>query len=525
MVVMKEWFGQNWKALTFLAFLVFIAYINSLNNAFVADDIPGILNKEDITQVSYIFATPLVCARTFLNFTITNIFGRSPAAFRAVNILFHLGNVWLLYILLHILTNRKTALFAAALLAIHPLLTESVTWIGGGIYSQYSFYILLGLVLYILFDAKQNKKLYYGSMISFAMALLTSEKAMAFPFFLLALEIAYEGLRKNWKRLIFPFVLGGTWILIFVGKIGQRVSDLETLYYQTSQTNDALAQIPIAISSYLKLIFWPKNLTFYHSEMSFSASEFYAHITVCLVFLGLLLWTYKKNKPAFFWLSFFVIALAPTLAPFGISWIVAERYVYLGTIGIFVVAAIGVKKIGERLSNPNISYIILVPIILSLTARTIARNLDWKTQDTLWLATAKTSPSSPQNHNNLGDLYGRRGNLERSAEEFRKAIELKPGYADAHHNLANTYQQMGRLDEAIENYQKAFEFNPRLWQSCQNLAAIYFEQEKFELAKEWMEKAVEANPENSNLRLNLEIIYRRLEKSNILLGNFNANLT
>lgn len=495
MVVMKEWFGQNWKALAFLAFLVFIAYINSLNNAFVADDVPGILNKENITEVSYIFATPLVLAKTFLNFTLANIFGRSPPAFRAVNILFHLGNVWLLYLLLHLLANRKTALFAAATLAVHPLLTESVTWIAGGLYAQYSFYILLGLVLYVLFDTKQNKKLYYGSMVSFTLALLTSEKAMAFPFILLALEIAYQGLKKNWGRLIFPFTLGGAWILFFVSKIGERQTILQDAYYQTSQTNDALAQIPIAIASYLKLIFWPKDLTLYHSEMSFSSIEFYAHITVCLVFLGLLVWAYRRNKLAFFWLSFFVIALAPTLAPFGISWIVAERYAYLSAIGIFVVVAMVINKVTEKierslqLGRSSIFYVILSLLLVTLTVRTVVRNQDWKTQDTLWLATAKTSPSSPQNHNNLGDLYGRRGDLERSAEEFRKAIELKPGYADAHHNLANTYQQMGRIDEAIENYQKAFEFNPQLWQSCQNLAAIYFEQEELELAEEWLEKA------------------------------------
>ena len=480
------WIKENYQYLLILALLVFVAYINSLNNAFVADDVPGILNNAEIAKASYISSQPLILVRTALNFAIANLFGRSPTAFRAINILFHLGNVWLLYLLLHLLANRKTALFAAALLAVHPLLTESVTWIAGGLYSQYTFFILLSLLLYVLFDADQNRKLYCGSMISFALALLTSEKAMAFPFILFALEFTYQGLKKNWKRLIFPFALGGAWILFFVSKIGERQTILKDAYYQTSPTNDALAQIPIAISSYLKLIFWPKNLTLYHSEMSFSSLEFYAHLAVFLAFLGLIAYMFKKNKPAFFWLSFFVIALAPTLAPFGISWIVAERYVYLGAIGIFVVAAMAVNKITEKTVT---FYATLGLLILFLTARTIARNQDWKNQDTLWLATAKTSPSSPQNHNNLGDLYGRRGDLERSAEEFKKAIELKPGYADAYHNLANTYQQMGKIDEAIENYQKAAEINPQLWQSCQNLAAIYFEQGELELAKEWTEKA------------------------------------
>jgi len=550
MTELKLWFKENYLYLTILALLVFVAYAGSLNHAFVADDVPGILNNPEITKTSYIFSNPLTLIKNIIYFTIVNLFGRTPTAFRALNIFLHLGNVWLIFFLLQTLLGNKIALFTAAIFAVHPLATEAVTWVSGGQYARYSFFLLLALVLYVLSDAKEDKKLYpapfndwkrcgvyWASMGNFALSLLNSEKAMVFPFILLALEFAYQGLRKNWQRLIFPFVLGGTWALIFVSKIGQRLSDIETATYQSPQTASPLAQIPVAISSYLELIFWPKNLTLYHSEMSFSSVAFYLRLMIFLVFLGLAVLMFKKSKPACFWLSFFIIALFPTLVPFGISWIVAERYAYLGSIGIYTVAAMVVnsivegfvKKFGERYqqlgrSLPAIAYgirrwqagsnlyvIILIPLILTLTARTITRNQDWKNQDTLWLAAAKTSPSSPQNHNNLGDLYGRRGDLERSAEEFKKAIELKPGYADAYHNLGNTYQQMGKIDEAIVNYQKAAEANPGLWQSCQNLAAIYFEQEEFELAKEWMEKAVAANPENQNLRRNLEVIHLKLE--------------
>jgi len=524
----KTWLKNNYQYLVILTLLVVVAYIGSLNSAFVADDVPGILNKQGIEKTSYILKNPLTLVKNIIYFTIVNLFGRTPAAFRVLNIFLHLGNAWLIYFLLQtLLGSNKIALFAAAVFAVHPLQTEAVTWVSGGQYARYSFFLLLALALYVLSDTKDNKKLYWTAMGSFVFALLNSEKAMVFPFILLALEFAYQGLRKNWQRLIFPFTLGGTWVLIFVSQIGRRLSDIETATYQSPQTASPLAQIPIAISSYLELIFWPKNLTLYHSEMSFSSVAFYLRLIVFLVFLGTLVYAYylpagklqgaerhhKKSKPAFFWLSFFIIALLPTLTPFGISWIVAERYVYLGAIGVFTVVAIAVNKIIEKIGRYQkqhrsvLFYVVLGLLLLPLTARTIIRNSDWKNQDTLWLATAKTSPSSPQNHNNLGDLYGRRGNLERSAEEFQRAIELKPGYADAYHNLANTYQQMGRVDEAITNYQKAAELNPRLWQSCQNLAAIYFEQEEFVLAKEWMEKAVEINPD-PNLQHNLEIINR-----------------
>jgi len=97
-----------------------------------------------------------------------------------------------------------------------------------------------------------------------------------------------------------------------------------------------------------------------------------------------------------------------------------------------------------------------------------------------------------------------------SAEEFKKAIEINPRYADAYHNLANTYQKMGRLDSAIENYRKAAEFNPYLWQSYQGLAAIYFDSGDFQSAEDMIKKAIQIDPENKNLQENLQVIESKL---------------
>ena len=507
---MIKWLKENYLYLTALALLVTVAYGNSLGNGFVADDVPEILNNSKITENKYFLSDPRPLVPNIIYFGLVKTFGRSPIAFRLTNILFHLGNVWLLYLLITYLLNRKVAILAAAIFAVHPVLIESVTWISGGPYPRYSFFILLALVLYVLAGEWQNNKLYWASTVSFAFALSNSEKAIVLPLILLTLEISCQSWRQDWKRLIPFFALSGFWSLTFLGKLGQRIVDLGASHYQTVHRESPLLQVPIAVTSYLELIFWPKNLTLYHSEMIFSATEYYLRLAILIVFLGLIVYSYKKSKPVFFWLSFFLISLLLTLIPLGISWIVAERYVYLGAIGIFVVIAMGIKKIGDRLGNPFISYAILLPLLLALTVRTIARNADWKNQDTLWLAAAKTSPSSSQNHNNLGDLYGRRGDLERSAAEFKKAIELKPNYADAYHNLANTYWQMGKVDEAVESFKKAAGLNPQLWQSCQNLAAIYFEQKDFAAAKDWMEKAVAANPEDPNLQRNLEIINAQL---------------
>lgn len=189
------------------------------------------------------------------------------------------------------------------------------------------------------------------------------------------------------------------------------------------------------------------------------------------------------------------------------NWIVAERYLYLPILGFLAVAGLGFDRLAGNPKFKQMIYGLFILILIILSARTLIRTVDWKNEDNLWIATGKTSPSSPNTHNNLGDVYGRQGDKQRALQEFQKAIELKPNYGDAYHNLANTYMELGQIDKALENYQNALKFNPNLWQSYQNTAVIYFNQKKFDLAALNLQKAIAINPGNLNLRLNLGIIY------------------
>lgn len=217
--------------------------------------------------------------------------------------------------------------------------------------------------------------------------------------------------------------------------------------------------------------------------------------------------SFKKSKWVFFWLVFFWLSLSPTLTPFRLNWIVAERYLYLPSIGIFAILAWVLDKLSQKKQYQYLIFGLFILVIILLSGRTILRNIDWKNEDNLWIATGKTSPSSPNTHNNLGDVYGRRGDKEGALREFQTAIALKPNYADAYHNLANTYMELKQIDKALENYQKATEFNSGLWQSYQNIAAIHFQQKQYDLALENIQKAIQINPKNIGLRNNLGIVF------------------
>lgn len=489
---------ENLYKVLLLVFLVFACYVNSLGNDFVSDDFAFIYLPNFGTVSSFLYNhAPFFSPINFVRFLISFL-GRSPFLFRSVNILFHTGSVVLIYFLISQLFNKKLGFFTAAVFAVHPILIESITWIAGGPYSQYGFLLIFSLTLYYLaFRNNFQKKFYLSSLILFVLALLSNEKAIVFPVVILFFELCYGNIKNNWKMILpffgFSFVLG---IYLF-SALGNRYSTIQTSVYTQLKIINPVYQIPIAITSYLSLIVLPVNLSFYHSEMTFATVQYIVRLSVFLAFTGLTVFFFFKNKKVFFWLAFFPIILSPTLTPFGISWIVAERYVYLACLGIIVPIGMLFVKLYEKI-NKNIFFVIFSIIIVSLSTRTIIRNTDWKNQDTLWIATAKTAPSSPQNHNNLGDLYGRRGDLNRAIEEFQTAIILLPDYADAYHNLANTYVQIGKIDLAIENYKKAIHYNPQLWQSYLNLASLYFDLEKYDDSVAAVQESIKINPQNPN---------------------------
>jgi len=402
--------------------------------------------------------------------------------------------------------NKRIAVIAAALFAVHPILIESVAWISGSPYSISAFFFLLSFLFYLF--SESDKKYFRYSILFFVLSIFASEKAMALFLVFALYEFSFGSLKHNWKKVMPFFSIGIFLAILYVSKIGSRVSGVETMSYQQGGgMYNPLVQIPVAIGTYLKLIFWPAKLTLYQTEMAFTQGQYVAFVLILLAFLGAVVWSWRKNKNIFFWLVFFVITLLPTLTPFKISWIVAERYVYLGTLGIIVVVALLFDKLLKLNENAKmVGYFALVVIIATLSVRTIIRNKDWKSEDTLWIATAQVAPSGQQIHNNLGDVYARQGDMQRAIQEFKMAIEINPNYADAYHNLANTYQQMGQLDLAVENYQKALSINPNLWQSYQNLAAIYFNSGQYDLAEENIRKALEINPGDQNLESALKYI-------------------
>lgn len=502
----KDFLKNHWLNLMVITILIILTYSNALTNAFLSDDLAEIARNPRVGDFSYIFSHPFGFIRLLLNYFAFHLGRLNPIFFRLINYGFHLGSALILYIILTRLANKKVALFAAAIFAVHPGFAEAVVWISGGTYPQYAFFFLLSFLLYIL--SKNNIRIYLISVVVFSFAFM-SHPVMPLSLFLVFLvyEYAFGDIKRNWKKSL-PFLgLSIAYVFINLSVLPEREITLQSVHYQESGIDNPLLLIPTAVSSYMELLFFPKILTLYHSELAFNSFGFLLRVILTGLILAGTIFSFKKNRVIFFWLSLFWLSLSPTLTPFRLNWIVAERYLYLPSLGIIIPFAMLLDYFSENKKLKYFIYTFLTLIIILLSVRTIIRNIDWKNEDSLWIATGQTSPSSPNNHNNLGDVYGRLGDKQRALQEFQTAILLKPNYGDAYHNLANTYRELGQLDKALENYQKATQINPKLWQSYQNMAAIYFSVKEYDKALDSINQAIKINPTNINLRNNLGMIY------------------
>lgn len=502
---------KNYLILGLLICLILFSYLPSFFSGFVSDDIHAILESEEtLKHPSYILQVPHFMARLALYFITYQLGGLNPAAFRLINILFHLGVVILVYqIVPYFSKNKYLGFFVSALTAVHPLMTESVTWISGGIYAQSAFFLLLTFYLYIKNHEKFTKVKLFWSLLFYILALSSSEKTIVFPLLLIMYEYCFYSLKKNWKKIV-PFsFISVIWIFFLIPFISPRLDYFKTTRGAGLETMNPFFQIPNAIGAYLQLFIWPQNLSHYHYDIIFSFGNIVLNYILFICFIGGLIYSFIKNRLLFFFLSFFVISLGITLNSLGVSWPVAERYVYLPSIGLYFIVGYGFSILITKKSFNRLGWILFSIIIVSLFIRTVIRNKDWKNSETLWLATANASPNYVASQNNAANIYVLKGEYEKAVKTYKRTIELNPNYSYTYYNLGYTLRLMRRHNEAILFLNKAIALNPTYWQSYEQLGGIYFEIGDFVNSENSVRKAILLSPKQSMLYAQLGTLMLR----------------
>jgi tetratricopeptide (TPR) repeat protein len=110
----------------------------------------------------------------------------------------------------------------------------------------------------------------------------------------------------------------------------------------------------------------------------------------------------------------------------------------------------------------------------------------------------KTSSSDTERAtecNNRGNEYFLQGQYDLAIKEYRKAIEIYPGYAKAHSNMGYTFFEKKQYDRAIVEFSRAIESNPQYAKAYNNRGLVYFAKGEYDRAILDYSKAIEISPD------------------------------
>ena len=497
---LRHFLNQNGVKVALLASLSFIVYFNTLGNSFVSDDRDISTRYKQQTFLNEVFTSKPAFRLPGLTHFIDSLGGLAPWRYHLTNIILHTIATLLVFFILNSLVGSQTAFLASLIFAVHPIHTDAVAWVVARSYLLFTTFLLLSLVFYI--KSTQNgyleRKGYLLSLFFYLLAIDSRWiEPLTFPIILILYNLSFGNFRKSWKTVV-PFFLIIPVLQIYLrSTIQSRIAETATDLGGNLSLANPLIITPIAIYTYLKLFVLSIDLTFYHEDLSRDPLSLTVAATVTIMFVVLTIYLYRKNKTIFFFLSLFLVSIAYTFSPLRISWTVAERYVYFGSIGLSAALASAFVYLPKSKIAKSFSLALFTGIIALYGIRTVIRNFDWKNEDTLWLATVKSSPTSSKAWNNIGDYYGRQGNAQKSFESFVQATRLSPTYADAWHNAGNVLLNSGQTDEAIPYFEKSLMFNPNLTESYNKLAFAYNKKGDREKAQLLIQKSLEINPRSA----------------------------
>jgi len=515
---------ENWKFLLLLCLGIFLLYFNSLRGDFVSDDYATIPQNPQINDFGYMVKN----SAAFTNYIVYKLFGMtSTIAHHFFSLLVYLFFIWLAFVVIEMIFKDKwLSRLTMIIFAVLPIHVEAVSWISGRIYLLLSVYTMLGLLGFILYIRNNQPKYLLLTLGTFILA-FTTDKPRPFSLFLLILTyLLYIGIKKvkiDWKKVIASiFALTIIFTIFAWPYINIRINTVNAGYNGSGGIfYNPFFQYPTAIAKYLQLMFMPIDLTLYHTMYILPT---WLNWLTLIVYLTSVIYFYFKDKKIFFALVFIFAAAAPSMAPVKVSWLVAERYMFLGSLGFSLFLAL----IFERLKKKNIyiAIILLASLMSFYCIRTYLRNIDWQTNHKLWVNTCQVSPNSHNAWNNIGDDYDKLQKYDDAVKGFTQSTVVKPDYADAYHNRANIFYKTGRLDLARDSYETALKYSPSLYQTYFSLVQIDLTEKRNDLALQHAEAVVKLQPNNVQAFYVLAVVYaqsgKKEESKNILKSILNV---
>lgn len=296
--------------------------------------------------------------------------------------------------------------------------------------------------------------------------------------------------------------------------------------YVPFTASERLATVFFTLGKYLQLLVYPHPLThdYYPRHIGILSFGDWRVLLSLLMYIGLGVFAIlglRRKNPVSYGIWFYLLTLSIVsniIFPIGTN--MAERLAFMPSVGFAIAIAalayrLTFKKKITRFKQlyPALGVLLIVAALFSI--KTITRNPAWTSNFTLFTTDISTSPNSAKLRNAVGgELVTQSVNelneqvkqsmLTEAAGHLQEAINIHPTYKNAYLLLGNCYNYLKQFDQSIANYRKALELDPGYEEAYNNLsitlqqAGRYYGEEQGDLARaiQYLEQAYQMNPDD-----------------------------
>jgi hypothetical protein len=454
------------------------------------------------------------------------VFGLNPHGYHLINLLLHVMNTVLLFLVFHRMTKTLwQSAFVAALFAIHPLHVESVAWIAEHKDVLSTFFWMLTMGAYSYYAETPGFRRYFLVLLFFVLGLMAKPMLVTLPFVLLLLDYwplqrfqkiqsdqkikaevskymssdkqkikskkkhAVKGSLKVNKpadpkykwALIYPLL----WEKIPLFVLAILSSVVTYLAQQKGGAVRSIEAFPLSVRignafvsyiTYIGKMIWPSHLAvFYPHPELWEPWQVLGSVLLLITVTLAVFWMVKRSPySAVGWL-WYTGTLVPVIGIVQVgSQAMADRFTYIPLIGLFIMVASGVPELLKQWRyRKEVLFTLSVLSILGLCMITWTQVGYWQNSITLFDHTLRVTDHNSIAYSNLGIAYNSLGNYRQAIEDFNRAIEINPRLAAVYNNLGVAYNGLGNYRQAIKDLDRAIELDPCYAKAYYNRGVTY----------------------------------------------------
>jgi Tfp pilus assembly protein PilF len=509
---------HRWVLPVTVAALTFFVFLPALGNGFVNwDDDKNFLNNphyrglsgQNLRWILTNFHLGHYHPLTWLSLSLDyEVWGVDARGYHLTNVLLHAANAALFSLLARRLLGGGAwvAALAGLLFAVHPLRVESVAWASERRDVLSGFFYLAAVLAYLKAQREGPRGRWLGvSLAAFAGGLLSKVIVVSLPVVLLVLD-AYPLRRwKEWRTALvekIPYLgLAG---LAAAAALGLQPAGVSGFAEHVA----VLPALRLGLSLYgLAFYLWKTLLPFGlypQYVMAADLTPFDWRILLSAAVVAVLTMTVVALRRSFpaglaVW-ACYVAGLLPVLSIVRVDpqQYVADHHTYLATLGLALLAAAGLARLGGSQGRATGAAVVLLLAALSWRQTGV-----WRDSVTLWTHTLSGSPQSVVAHNNLGEALAAANRFQEAIPHFEQAIVLRPDHAQAWYNLGRALQRLGKPEEAMFRLERAIAIEPGFAVAHNDLANGYAERGRLEEARRHYEMALHYQPDSGDTHYNL----------------------